>query len=234
VKAVGGFPSYASVVCGVDWVTARADTIEVANASFSLPGTDDGACGLKNDDALHYAICNSVEEGVTYVAAASNNRQDLALDVPAAYDEVLAVTAMADYDGRPGGKGTPPKACEPLPGRPLARDDRAETSISNYATPGSADARRTLAAPGSCYPLIYRPGPGQSVVLASGTSFAAPNAAGAAALYASKHPGAAPARVRAALLREVRGRPASYGYGGDPRSPIGGRHYGYLLYAGGF
>jgi subtilisin family serine protease len=71
-------------------------------------------------------------------------------------------------------------------------------------------------------------------VLASGTSFAAPNAAGAAALYASRHPGAAPAEVRAALLRAAKWRPASYGYEGDPRSPIGGRYYGYLLYTGGF
>jgi subtilisin family serine protease len=121
-----------------------------------------------------------------------------------------------------------------LGGEPLARDDSAETSISNYAKPRSADARRTIAAPGSCYPLIYRPGPGQDVVLASGTSFAAPNASGAAALYASKRPGASPARVRAALLRAAKEMPAPYGYEGDPRSPIAGRHYGHLLYAGGF
>jgi subtilisin len=41
------------------------------------------------------------------VAAAGNDSGNLANSVPAAYDEVMAVTALADYDGQPGGSKPP-------------------------------------------------------------------------------------------------------------------------------
>ena len=41
--------------------------------------------------------------GVTYVVAAGNSNADFSGFVPAAYDEVLTVTAVADFNGQPGG-----------------------------------------------------------------------------------------------------------------------------------
>lgn len=67
--------------------------------SFSLP-VDDHDCGLTNNDTLHQIICKLQTVGVTSVASAG--RGPLELTVPAGYSEVLAVTGMADFDGRPG------------------------------------------------------------------------------------------------------------------------------------
>jgi len=79
--------------------------IEAVNMSVTKWGKDDGNCGNTNNDALHRAICSSVAAGVTYVVAAGNDNLNLASIVPATYDEVLTVTAVADYNGEPGGVG---------------------------------------------------------------------------------------------------------------------------------
>ena len=41
------------VICGIDYVTAHAAEIEVANMSLGGGGEDDGNCGATNDDAMH-------------------------------------------------------------------------------------------------------------------------------------------------------------------------------------
>ena len=61
-----GSGTWSSIMCGVDWVTEHADTIEVANMSLGGPGTE-GSC---TDGGLREAICKSVAAGVTYVVAA--------------------------------------------------------------------------------------------------------------------------------------------------------------------
>ena len=63
-------------------------------------------------DAEHKAICRSSDAGVTYVVAAGNEGWDFdyepAPDTPAAYPEVLTVTAASDSDGLPGAAGPTP------------------------------------------------------------------------------------------------------------------------------
>ncbi|MGH3660200.1 MAG: S8 family serine peptidase, partial [Micromonosporaceae bacterium] len=61
-----GSGSISDVVCGIDFVTAHADEIEVANMSLGGGGTDDQNCGNTNNDPMHQAICRSVDAGVTY------------------------------------------------------------------------------------------------------------------------------------------------------------------------
>src|SRR2546422_7418973 len=102
-----GSGTWSSVICGIDWVTANASSLNIKGANMSLggAGTDDGNCGNSNSDALHKAICSSVAAGVTYVVAAGNDNVDLSGFVPAAYNEVLAVTAVADFNGQTGGGG---------------------------------------------------------------------------------------------------------------------------------
>jgi subtilisin family serine protease len=193
-----GDGTVSDLLCGVDWVTATRlggrgnHGISVANLSVGGSGTDDGHCGQVDGDVLHQAICRSVAAGTTYVAAAGNDHVDASSTIPAAYPEVIAVSALADSDGRAGGSGGPPSC------RPDEQDDTM-ASFSNY---GKAV---TLIAPGVCIlstlPVHGRgrdDGDGYGVL--SGTSAAAPHVAGAAALWLSKHPGAAPADVRRALV----------------------------------
>ena len=71
--------------------------------SLTGGGSDDNNCGNTNNDSEHRAICASVAAGVTYVVAAGNNSANSANSIPAAYNEVITVSALADFNGQPGG-----------------------------------------------------------------------------------------------------------------------------------
>ena len=63
---------------------------------------DETTCG---SSALHQAVCTLTNDGVTVVAAAGNDGSDAAGFVPAAYDEVIAVSAFTDFDGQRSSAG---------------------------------------------------------------------------------------------------------------------------------
>ncbi|MGH2724233.1 MAG: S8 family serine peptidase [Actinomycetota bacterium] len=220
-----GSGSWSSVICGVDWVTANSAStgIKVANMSLGGSGTDDGNCGNSNNDALHKAICNSVAKGVTYVVAAGNDGRDFKDFVPAAYNEVLTVSAMADFNGLPGGGAAA-----------TCRSDVDDTAadFSNFTTTGSTDESHTIAAPGVCILSTWKGGGTRTI---SGTSMASPHTAGTAALcITGSCSGMTPSQVMQKLRSDAAARPASYGFKDDPNSPNGNRYYGYLVYAGGY
>jgi subtilisin len=169
------------VICGIDYVTAHASQIEVANMSLGGAGSDDGNCGNTNQDAMHNAICRSVAAGITYAVAAGNDSEDAANSTPAAYDEVITVSALADFNGVPGGGA--PSTC-----RSDVDDTFAE--FSNFGS--DVD----LIAPGVCINSTWMLG-GYNTI--SGTSMASPHVAGGAALYKATHPTAGPAAVKTAL-----------------------------------
>ena len=73
--------------------------------SVAKTGSDDHNCGLTNHDPIHQAICRLVASGVTVVAAAGNNHFSASRLIPASYNEVITVSALADSDGKPGGVG---------------------------------------------------------------------------------------------------------------------------------
>ena len=169
------------VICGIDYVTANASKIEVANMSLGGEGTDDQNCGNTNNDAMHKAICKSVAAGITYVVAAGNDSADAKNFTPAAYDEVITVSALADFNGKPGGGA--PSTCR-------ADVDDTFADFSNFG----ADV--DIIAPGVCINSTWMLGGYNSI---SGTSMASPHVAGAAALYKANNPGASPAAVKTAL-----------------------------------
>ena len=102
-------------------------------------------------------------------------------DVPAAYDEVITVSALADLNGVPGGGAAP-----------TCRTDVDDTfaDFSNYG----ADV--DIIAPGVCINSTWKGG-GYNTI--SGTSMATPHVSGAAALYKANNPSASPAQVKSAL-----------------------------------
>lgn len=226
-----GNGTWSQIICGIDWVTANAATrgIKVANMSLGGLGTAIQAC-TTTTDALHRAICNSTAAGITYVVAAGNDGWDFDYaptpDVPAAYPQVLTVSALADTDGRPGAAGGAP-ACQLD-----ERDDRYAT-FSNYAAT-SAGAAHTIAAPGTCIRSTWLAG-GHGT--SSGTSMAAPHVAAAVALCIDDNGAAGPCAGKAPpdVIRAMRAnaeafnaaQPA-YGFTGDPLRPVTGRFYGYL------
>jgi subtilisin family serine protease len=220
---------WSDVVCGIDWVTSVGYDlgIRVANMSLEGGGDDDGACGKKDGDVVHAAICRSVAKGITYVVAAGNDAQNLSGTVPAAYNEVLTVTAMADYDGKPGGFATP--TC-------WDANDDSTPDFTNFTLPGSPDASHVIAAPGTCIRSTWK---GGGYRVDTGTSQATPHVTGTVALCIAKGPcaGLAPAaviaKVRAAAAAHGTNVPAS-GFAGDPNHPKSGRYYGWLDYAGAF
>ena len=179
-------------VCGLDWILSQRDPsdssrplIEAVNMSVAKTGRDATDCGVRSRDILHQAICRLYNAGITVVAAAANERTSAAAYVPAAYNQVITVSALADTDGRSGGSGG--RRC--LSWGSYDRDDTF-ADFSNYGS--DID----LIAPGKC---IWSTKPGPSYGYSSGTSMAAPAVTGAVALYKASRPLATPAEVREAL-----------------------------------
>ncbi|HKP18696.1 MAG TPA: S8 family serine peptidase [Gaiellaceae bacterium] len=228
----GGSGSTSQVVCGIDWVTAHGPgtrkNIRVASMSLGGGGANDNNCGHSNSDPMHVAICNSVAKGITYVVAAGNNGTNFSTFVPAAYPEVLTVTASADSDGGPGGTGGP-ASCPPSPG---GADDTS-AGFSNYASSSdAAQVAHTIAAPGTCILSDWLSSGTRTI---SGTSMATPHVTGTVALCLNDNGAAGPCngKTPAQIISILRANAASHatpanGFAGDPNHPTGSRYYGFL------
>jgi len=197
-NAVG---SLETILCGIEWIVrARMDRdpgndIDVANMSFGGPfpePVEDGNCGRSVGDIFHMAICRAVARGVTFAASAGNDSMDTAFVFPAGYNEVIATSALEDFDGQPGGSGSPSRQCS----RSLGADSSLVVD-DTFAYFSNFGPTVDLIAPGVCILSTF---PGGTYRIASGTSMAAPHVAGGAALYAATHPGASPAEITTALI----------------------------------
>jgi subtilisin len=167
-----GSGAISTIIAGIDYVTQHANEIDVANLSFGCQ------C---HSNALDTAIHNSITAGITYVVAAGNSASDAGAFSPANHPDVIAVSAIADSDGKCGGLG---------PSTKYGNDDTF-ASFSNYGPAVDMDA------PGV---NIYSTYKSDSYATLSGTSMASPHVAGAAALYKSSHIEASPSEVKQVLI----------------------------------
>ena len=227
VLDANGDGTWSQIICGIDFITANAATIEVVNMSLGGLGTsaDNAACGSGQTTALHEAICRSTRAGVRYVVAAGNDAwafpHTSAPDVPASYDEVVTVTAMGDSDGYHGAAG-------PVPGCRTGEADDRYAAFSNWSD-NATDTAHTVAGPGVCIRSTY---PGGGYHVESGTSMASPHVAGAIALCVSNGTCAASTAPRD-LVAAVDSENSAFGFSGDAFSPLSStRQYGKFAVAG--
>lgn len=151
-----------SILAAIDTVAANSASIEVVNMSFGFAGSA---------QSLDDALTNAIGRGVVFVAAAGNSAVDATGFSPASHPDVITVSALADFDGLPGGLGAP-----------TCRSDVDDTlaDFSNFGAPVD------LAAPGVC---IYSTYLNDGYATLSGTSMATPFVTGAVArLIAQGYP----------------------------------------------
>ncbi|MEV4410342.1 S8 family serine peptidase [Catellatospora sp. NPDC049609] len=188
----GGEGSDSQVIAGMEWAASRAD---VVNMSLGGWEPSDGS------DPLSLAVDELTERhGTLFVVAAGNDGPfDGSVSSPAAAASALTVGAvdggdvLADFSGR--GPLVNTRAAKPelvAPGVDIVAARAAGTGLG-----GVVDARYTSL---------------------SGTSMAAPHAAGAAAILAQRHPDWTAGRLKAALVGAV--EPLA---GGDPYEVGAGR-----------
>lgn len=179
-----GQGKWSDVIKGLDWVADHADTLEIAN--LSLGGEVDDA------EPIRDAVQACVDAGVTVVVAAGNDAQAIEGNppftypiVPAVFDGIITVSALADKNGS--------ASFDPAIfriRRGYVEQDESFADFSNYG-PGI-----DLIAPGVAIRSTFR---ARRYSTYNGTSQAAPHVSGAAALYLVNHPTATPADVRNAL-----------------------------------
>lgn len=183
----------ADITAGIDYLAGLADPVEVTN--ISLGGFCGGPCDETTDALLiatHTAISGLVGSGTTVVVAAGNESTDAANISPAAHDEVVTVSALADWDGEPGGNG----GAMIFIGSGRWNDD-SFAKFSNYGDPID------VIAPGVLETSLALDG---GTTSSSGTSFSSPHVAGVAAVfirdYMDANAGAkpSPALVKQALV----------------------------------
>lgn len=166
-KRGSGWSSW--IIAGIDSVAAKADTIEVANMSL-------GGAGFSQ--AEYDAVQGAVDKGIAFAVAAGNEDDNADNYSPGGFDNVLSVSALADFNGLPGGGAAP-----------TCRTDLDDT-LADFSNWGP---EIDIAAPGVCILSTYPLEKG-GVGTISGTSMASPHAAGALALLASADkPGSAAA-----------------------------------------
>ncbi|MEP6659259.1 MAG: S8 family serine peptidase [Acidimicrobiales bacterium] len=168
----------AQIVCAMNHlaeVTAAAPMPTALNMSFADVGTDSTCDDGIVTDVLHEALCDLVAVGAGHgvpivpVAAAGNDSVDAASTIPAAFHDVIAVSALADHDGAAGGLA----GCQYVAGEFNFECDDTLASFSNWGA--SVD----VVAPGV---EIYSDVPGGGFDYLSGTSMAAPHVTGVVAI----------------------------------------------------
>jgi subtilisin len=186
----------AQIICALDrlaTVVRSSPAPTVVNMSFADVGTDSVCDDGNTTDVLHEALCDLVDAGesvgsaVVPVAAAGNAATDAASTIPAAFHDVITVSALTDLDGAGGGAAE----CT-FTGSTLSYEcDDTLASFSNFG------AVVDVAAPGV---EIWSTVPGGWDVK-SGTSMAAPHVTGVVALMLGENAALDAAGARSLLAQ---------------------------------
>jgi subtilase family protein/peptidase inhibitor I9 len=170
-----------NIIKGIDYLGQHTSEVDVINMSFG--------CNNCYSTALDLAIQNLISKGITFVAAAGNGRIDASTFSPANINNVIAVSAIADSDGKCGGIG---------PSTSFGADDTF-ASFSNYGSTVS------LAAPGVNILSTYI---GGGFATVSGTSMSAAHVSGVAGLIKAASSSASAAEVKNTLI-QMANKPSS-------------------------
>ena len=108
----------AHVIAGFDWVLARGSQIDVINMSIGCaqkghPKVEeavdpDAAC---DTTVLNEAIASAIDQGIVVSVAGGNGNLDAEMVTPRNNPDVISVSNVVDWDGKPGGEGAATKEC---------------------------------------------------------------------------------------------------------------------------
>ena len=158
-------------IAAVDLVTQYSNQIDVVNISIENP----------HSSAYNNAIAKSVAKGITYTVAAGNAGRDAVSTSPANAPTVIAVSAIADSDGKCGGTGR-------------TTTGGSDDTFANFSNFGPVV---DIAAPGVDIVSTYKD---TDYAVDTGASMAAAHVAGAVALYKADHPLSSPSEIRDWLM----------------------------------
>lgn len=181
-----------SLTAGVKYAVAQS--ARIINLSLGFAGSNAGPDG---DPALSAALAAATAANVLVVAAAGNT-PDEGLYYPASDPNVLAVGALGRSDTL---------AC--YSARPIS-GQKALDLVAPGGNAGSGTATCYQSSPDDLLVLTSAPGPDRSgsgnslYRLDAGTSFAAPQVSGAAALIRALRPGLTAAQVKSILIGSAR------------------------------
>jgi subtilisin len=176
--------SVTTLLEAIEYVYDNADKIEIVNLSLGCLCISD-----ELQEAVFQAIDKTVKRNVTFVVAAGNNHMDATPLLMISHPDVIAVSAIADSDGKCGKYGK--TSFVTADGKLSHESDDAFASFSNFGDVID------IAAPGT---KINSTSISGSYITMSGTSQAAPHVAGAAALFKNYNPNASPAEIRSELI----------------------------------
>jgi subtilisin family serine protease len=171
VCAAAGNCPLANQLNGLEYAIAHADEIDVINISIENPFSS----------ILNSTIERAIQKGIVVVAASGNDAQDAKDISPANSPHVIAVSGLADSDGKCGGVG---------PVTSYGQDD----TLANFSNFGKVI---DIASPAVDILTTYNY---SDYSIDSGTSFAAPFVTGAAALIMSQNNNITVSQVRDQIL----------------------------------
>ena len=196
------------IVAAVDWVLANKSTYNIRVANFSLVGTSATSFRF---DPLNKAVEKLWLSGIVVVAAVGNNGSPsgpVGIGAPANDPFVISAGALD------------------ISGTTSVTDDRRAawsaygSTADGFMKPDVSTPGRWIVAPIPVGSVIYNWKTNRVVapgyMWMSGTSFAAPMVAGAAAQILAKNPGFSPDQVKGALMKTARYIAAS-----DPGAGVG-------------